>query len=112
MKEDDSLVDVLVQTLVVEDAVRDVVPCVFHDEEESELGIESRGSANGNLAEAIENAAHLAKDRSDGGKRKLISLHANRSRHGVEEVDLGQRGSALDFRFETKQASSPGAARR
>lgn len=38
-KENNSLVDVLVQTLVVKNAVRDVVPCVLHEEEESELRI-------------------------------------------------------------------------
>ena len=68
------LVDVLVQRLVVEEPVCAVVPCVFHDKEESDLG--------GHGGEA--------------GEGHLPRLHADGCGHGVEKVDLVGRAAGSD----------------
>lgn len=82
------LVDVLVKTLVVHQAVNEVVPRVLEEEEESDLREKSGQPYFARKARKVKKT-HLRKDLApQGGEGQLPSLHADGGSERLEEVDL------------------------
>jgi hypothetical protein len=97
------LVNVLVETLVVHQAVNEVVPCVLEEEEESDLRKDSMSKRKTEEREVKKTNLrnHFTEERREG---ELPGLHADRGSERLEKVDLwkGQVNNTAEGKREKK----------